>query len=115
MTAESPRITRRRVLGAGAAAAAVAVAGAGSVQAEPATTAAPGPSTASPMRPRRSPRLDIVCGECGGNNVMRDAWAVWDVDEQDWVLGAVFDYGHCDDCDGESRLEEIELAAEQDD
>lgn len=54
-------------------------------------------------------RIDIICGTCGGRNVSRDAWADWDVNAQDWVLGAVFDYGHCHDCDGESSLEEVEL------
>jgi hypothetical protein len=70
--------------------------------------AAPSPP-APPVRQRSAPLIDIVCGECGGNNVCRDAWAVWDLDEQDWVLGAVFDDGHCDDCGGEARLEEVEL------
>lgn len=53
--------------------------------------------------------INIICGTCGGNNVSRDAWANWDARSQQWVLGAVFDYGHCHDCDGESRLEEVTL------
>ena len=56
-------------------------------------------------------KIDIVCGTCGGNNVSRDAWANWDTRKQEWVLSSVFDYGHCHDCDGESRLEEVELDA----
>ena len=56
-----------------------------------------------------SSKIDIICGTCGGNNVSRDAWADWDAATQQWVLGAVFDYGHCHDCDGESRLEEVVL------
>ena len=59
-----------------------------------------------------NPKIDIVCGTCGGNNVSRDAWADWDAGKQEWVLGAVFDYGHCHDCDGESSLEEVELTRE---
>jgi hypothetical protein len=54
-------------------------------------------------------RIDIICGTCGGRNVARDAWASWDVARQDWVLGAVFDYGHCHDCEGETRLIEVAL------
>jgi hypothetical protein len=54
-------------------------------------------------------RIDIICRTCGGNNVSRDAWADWDTREQRWVLGTVFDYGHCHDCDCESRLEEVAL------
>jgi hypothetical protein len=64
------------------------------------------------VRLSSSPRIDIVCRDCGGNNVCRDAWAVWDIDKQDWVLGAVFDDGHCDDCEGEARLEEVELPSQ---
>lgn len=51
-------------------------------------------------------RIKMVCGKCGGENVMCDAWAVWNTDSQEWELGAMFDYGHCDDCDGETKIEE---------
>jgi hypothetical protein len=53
--------------------------------------------------------VDYFCGTCGGRKVTRDAWAEWDVEEQEWVLGAAFDYAYCHDCDGETRLEEIEI------
>ena len=56
-------------------------------------------------------KVDYVCNVCGGNDVSRDAWADWDAATQHWVLGAVFDYAHCHDCDGETRLEEVELPA----
>lgn len=55
-------------------------------------------------------KIDIICGACGGNNVSRDSWANWDRDSQQWVLGAVFDYGHCHDCGCECRLEDAPLA-----
>lgn len=58
-------------------------------------------------------KIDIICGTCGGRNVSRDAWANWSVTQQDWELGAVFDYGHCHDCDGESRLEEVPVVEER--
>jgi hypothetical protein len=58
-----------------------------------------------------SKRIAIVCGNCGSDEVGRDAWANWDTREQTWVLGAVFDYGHCHRCDGDSRLVEVELAS----
>ena len=56
--------------------------------------------------------IEIVCKFCGGTNVMRDAWAVWDRDKQDWVLGSVFDAAQCDDCDGETSLIEVPLVPE---
>lgn len=49
--------------------------------------------------------MEIVCATCGGINIMRDAWAVWDTKAQKWILGAVFDYAHCDDCEKETTLE----------
>lgn len=99
-------LSRRALLGAGAAAAAVAATGTGAAPPEPAQTETAGSAELPTLR---TPRIDIVCGECGGSNVSRDAWADWSIEEQDWVLGAVFDYGHCQDCDGESSLEEVEL------
>jgi hypothetical protein len=57
----------------------------------------------------QSPKIKIVCSHCGGENVMRDAYAEWDVASQDWVLQNVFDQGYCDDCGGEASLDEVEL------
>lgn len=50
-----------------------------------------------------------VCNTCGGDDVSRDAWADWDVSEQQWVLRTAFDYAHCHRCDCETRLVEVEL------
>ena len=41
----------------------------------------------------------------------RDAWAEWDADSQDWVLGAVYDYSYCHACDEDARIEEIPFVA----
>ncbi len=54
-------------------------------------------------------RIKIVCGHCGSDDVRRDAWAEWDVRTQAWVLGTVFDAGHCEKCGGEASLKEVEL------
>ena len=59
---------------------------------------------------RDGKRIAIVCGNCGSDDVCRDAWARWDIGAQDWVLGSVFDDGHCNRCDAESSLIEVELA-----
>lgn len=54
-----------------------------------------------------APRVKMVCAHCGSERVHADAYAGWDVDQQEWVLEQTFDKGHyCDDCDGECRLEE---------
>jgi hypothetical protein len=54
-------------------------------------------------------RIKIVCDECGSDNVVRDAWAEWDVEKQEWVLRTVFDFGKCEDCEAEDCLEEEEI------
>lgn len=53
----------------------------------------------------KGPPVEMVCSQCGGRNVRRDAWADWDVELQAWTLGAVFDNAHCDDCEGECKIE----------
>ncbi|HEV2746955.1 MAG TPA: hypothetical protein VGW34_06615 [Allosphingosinicella sp.] len=55
--------------------------------------------------------VDYVCKTCGGNSVTRDAWAEWDAEAQEWVLGAAFDYAFCHHCEEETNLVEVELAS----
>ncbi len=55
-------------------------------------------------------RVTYVCNMCGGNTVTRDAWAEWNVEQQEWVLGAAYDYAFCHDCQQETRLVEVQLS-----
>lgn len=57
--------------------------------------------------------IKIVCGHCNSQNVRRDAWAEWDVAAQKWVLGAVFDHGHCEECEDESSLKNVEIEEDE--
>lgn len=41
------------------------------------------------------------CPECGSPDVLRDAYAAWDPEENDWILYASFDYFICNNCDAE--------------
>lgn len=59
---------------------------------------------------KKEPKLRMVCEECGSTHVTRDAWAEWDEDEQDWVLGAAFDYAFCHDCQGDAHIGEQPIA-----
>jgi predicted RNA-binding Zn-ribbon protein involved in translation (DUF1610 family) len=55
-------------------------------------------------------KVAMVCSNCGSQHVMRDAWAEWDVETQNWVLrGDPFDAAMCDDCDGETQIDEVLL------
>lgn len=58
-------------------------------------------------------KIMIVCSECGSHDVQRDAFAEWDYDTQQWVVGPVFDQGYCENCQGEASLDEIEVTPEQ--
>lgn len=55
------------------------------------------------------PKVQMVCAQCGSAQVTRDAWAEWSVDEQDWQLGAAFDYAFCHRCESSTRIEEKSL------
>ena len=46
----------------------------------------------------------MICENCGSEDVLADAWAVWSAAEQRWEIGEVFDYGHCNRCNGEARI-----------
>lgn len=61
------------------------------------------------MAPRK---VKMVCERCGSEEVLRDAWAEWDVDEQEWVLQNVFDHAVCEseECNGtETCIEEVPI------
>lgn len=44
-------------------------------------------------------RIAIGCRECGGGDVVRDAWAAWDETAQAWKLGDTYDAVFCNICD----------------
>ena len=54
-----------------------------------------------------TPPITIICKQCGSDNVMRDAWAMWGINSQQWVLGLTFDAAFCEDCDGDTTLVEV--------
>jgi len=41
---------------------------------------------------------DYVCPVCGSNDVVRDAWAVWNVTTQEFELSSLFDNWMCNEC-----------------
>jgi hypothetical protein len=55
-------------------------------------------------------RVTYLCERCGSDLVTLDAWAEWNVEQQEWVLGATYDHTFCHKCDGETHLVEVELA-----
>lgn len=59
---------------------------------------------------REAPKVEMICEECGSEHVTRDAWAEWDKEQQDWVLGAMFDNVFCHRCQEDSHIEERPLS-----
>jgi len=53
--------------------------------------------------------ITFMCEVCHSKLVTRDAWAEWDEESQEWVLGAAYDYVFCHSCEAETNLEEIAL------
>ena len=56
-----------------------------------------------------SKRVIYLCESCGSEHVTLDAWAEWNVEQQEWVLGATYDYTFCHKCQADTRLAELEL------
>lgn len=54
----------------------------------------------------------MKCYICGGSSVVRDAWAEWDIDAQEWVLQNVFDDAFCNDCETSTNIVEAEVTSE---
>ncbi|MET3436046.1 hypothetical protein [Sphingomonas sp. 1185] len=44
-------------------------------------------------------RIAIRCRDCGGGDVVRDAWTTWDETTQAWKLGDTYDPVFCNSCD----------------
>ena len=39
-----------------------------------------------------------VCPKCGSDNVVADATARWNSENQQWEVSSVFEQGGCDEC-----------------
>lgn len=51
-------------------------------------------------------KLIISCRNCGSDRVVRDAWACWSYERQEWELGNMFDYAFCIACETECTIQE---------
>lgn len=55
-------------------------------------------------------KIKIVCAECGSEDVMKDAYAAWSVEDQQWELASIHDKGDvCENCGGQTTLQEVIL------
>lgn len=47
-----------------------------------------------------------TCNLCGSSDVLADAYAEWDSENQCWTVQQIFDKGaYCNTCDSETRLD----------
>ncbi len=51
--------------------------------------------------------ITYACVKCGSENISRDATAVWCKEDQLWDLGGIMCQAYCDDCGGETSIEEV--------
>ncbi|SCM79925.1 hypothetical protein KL86PLE_90711 [uncultured Pleomorphomonas sp.] len=51
-------------------------------------------------------KIKIVCSKCGGDTILRDAYAYWDVEAQEWALSSVYDAFLCSSC-GHDACDEV--------
>jgi hypothetical protein len=55
-------------------------------------------------------RVQMVCTHCGSASVLADAYAEWNSRHQRWEVTNTMDKGgYCEDCEGEARIESVNL------
>lgn len=62
---------------------------------------------ASCMSQSPVPLVTHICVACGSDQVMREAWAAWDLTTQDWVLDTIFDYAYCQRCLAHRQMAQV--------
>ena len=46
-----------------------------------------------------NPAEPLRCRKCGSTDMVHDAWAEWDHENQCWTVRQVFDHSHCMTCE----------------
>ena len=55
-------------------------------------------------------KVNMICENCESTDVVADAYATWNVEEQKWELISTYDKGsYCNSCDDECRIVEQEI------
>lgn len=50
------------------------------------------------------------CLECGSIDVKVDAWAIWNIEKQEWVLSDYYpNNAYCEYCDGACNIIDVPL------
>ena len=48
-------------------------------------------------------KLDYKCGHCGSTDILHDAYATWNAEEQRMEVESTFDMTFCKECDSETK------------
>lgn len=57
--------------------------------------------------------MKIICPECGGENIVKDATAAWNEDLRQWELAGVNDHETCNDCGWEGDEAALRIEDEE--
>jgi len=57
-------------------------------------------------------QLDFHCAQCGSRNVIRDAFAQWNLSAQVWEMSGTNDYLYCGDCDS-TDIKQVEIETQE--
>lgn len=44
-------------------------------------------------------RIKFTCPHCGSEDILKDAWATWDIEKQEWTLHSHYHDYLCNDCE----------------
>ena len=57
-------------------------------------------------------KVDYKCRHCGSTDILHDAYATWNAEEQRMEIESIFDMTFCKECDGETHDVEIPYVKE---
>ncbi len=52
-------------------------------------------------------KIKFICNDCGSDDVYRDAWTEWNIENQEWELQSTYDQHHCNQCENVCGVTEV--------
>jgi hypothetical protein len=57
-------------------------------------------------------KCKYVCKHCRSERIYQNCDAKWDVQKQSWFISDTWNNYYCQECDGEARIDKIEIEGE---
>lgn len=54
-------------------------------------------------------KIKMICSHCKSEDVVKDAWASWNKETQEWELSQTFDANFCNNCEESRSIDEIPI------